>query len=209
MTSHPLLLTTHHWLYVMAHTVYDIICIIYDVTHTVCMTTQGLYPTCNPLKQPSHPLCMSSHPLSQRYHTYCVMHHRWHMNAIKCTIQYIISTLYDNNIWYLWHYMRYIQYITCIIYDNSFTLYDVTFTICGTSHNDSIYDIKPYMFMTYSLYMASHTVLWPHTIVFISWHTLYEIICITYVVTHIVCMTTQALYLAWNPLKLLSHPLCM
>ena len=29
----------------------------------------------------------------------------------------------------------------------------------GTSHNDSIYDIKTYMFMTYSLYMASHTVL--------------------------------------------------
>ena len=34
--------------------------------------------------------------------------------------------------------------------------------MCVTSHNDSIYDIKHYMFMTYSLYMASHTVLWPH-----------------------------------------------
>ena len=34
--------------------------------------------------------------------------------------------------------------------------------MCVTSHNDSIYDIKHRMFMTYSLDMASHTVLWPH-----------------------------------------------
>ena len=55
--------------------------------------------------------------------------------------------------------MHYIHYITHIIYDNSSTLYDVTFTMCVTSHNYTIYDIKPYMFMTYSLYMASRTVL--------------------------------------------------
>ena len=126
------------------------------------MTTQALYLAWNLLKLPSHPLFMSSRPLGQSHQTYCVRHHRWHMYAIKCTMQDIISTLYDNNVWYLWHYMHYIQYITRIIHDNSSPLYDVTFTICGTSHSDSIYDIKPYMFMTYSLYMASHTVLWPH-----------------------------------------------
>ena len=58
--------------------------------------------------------------------------------------------------------MHYIHYITRIIYDISSTLYDITFTMCVTSHNDSLYDIKPYMFMTYSLDMASHRVLWPH-----------------------------------------------
>ena len=52
--------------------------------------------------------------------------------------------------------------ITHIIYDISSTLYDVTFTMSVTSHSDSIFDIKHYMFMTYSFYMASHTVLWPH-----------------------------------------------
>ena len=152
------------------HSVYEIIFIIYDVWHAVCMTTQALYLAWNLLKLPSLPLGMSSHPLAQRHHTYCVRHQRWHMYAIKCTIQDIISTLYDNSIWYLWHYMHYIQYITHIIYDNSSPLYDVTFTICVTSHNVSIYDIKPYMFMTYSLYMASHTVKWPHTIVCLHSH---------------------------------------
>ena len=45
------------------------------------------------------------------------------------------------------------------LHDNSSTLYDVTFTICVTSHNDPIYGIKHYMFMLYSLDMASGTVL--------------------------------------------------
>ena len=130
------------------------------------MTTQALHLAWILLKLPSHPLCMTSQPLSQRHHIYCVRHQRWHMYAIKCTIQDIISTLYDNNFWYVWHYMHYIQYITCIIS----TLHGVTFTICGTSHNDSIYGIKPYMFMTYSFYMAPHTVLWPQTIVCLHIH---------------------------------------
>ena len=34
--------------------------------------------------------------------------------------------------------------------------------MCVTSHNDSIFDIKHYMFMTYSHYIASRTVLSPH-----------------------------------------------
>ena len=144
------------------HSVYDIICIIYDVTHNVSMTTQALYLTWNPLKLPSHPLCMSSHRLGQRHHSYCVSHHRQHMYAIICIIHDIISTLYDNSPYYLWYHMHYIHYITCVIYDISSTLYDVTFTMCVTSHNDTIYDIKPYMIMTYSLDMASRTVLWPH-----------------------------------------------
>ena len=138
------------------HSVYEIICIIYDVWHAVCMNTQALYLAWNLLKLPSHRLCMSWQTLGQRHHTYCVRHHRWDMYAIKCTIQDIISTLYDNNIWYLCHYMHYIQYIMHIIYDSSSILYHVTLTICGTSNNDSVYDIKPYMFMTYHF-------IWHHT----------------------------------------------
>ena len=95
-------------------------------------------------------------PLCRRHHTYCVRHHTWHMYAIICVIQDIISTLYDN-LYYLWHHMHYIQYITRIIYDISSILYDVTFTMCVTLHNESIYDIKHYLFMIYSLGMASHT----------------------------------------------------
>ena len=81
---------------------------------------------------------MSSHTLGQKHHTYCANHHMCNMYAIKCTIQEIISILYDNYVWYLWDYMHCIQYIRRIIYENSSTLNDVTFTICGTSHNGSI-----------------------------------------------------------------------
>ena len=135
--------------------VYDIICIIYDVTYTVFMMTQSLYLTWKPLKLPSHLLYMLSHTLCRRRHTYCVRHHRWHIYAIICIIHDLILTRYDNIPYYLWHHMCYIHYITCIIYDISSTLYDVTFTMCVTSHNDSICDIKPNMFMTYSF-------IWPH-----------------------------------------------
>ena len=41
----------------------------------------------------------------------------------------------------------------------SSTLYDVTFTMCVTSHNESIYDIKHDKFMTYSLVMELHSVM--------------------------------------------------
>ena len=76
--------------------------------------------------------------------------------------------------------MPFIDDITCTIYDMSSTVYDITFTFCVTSHNACISDIIHYMFMTYPLYMASHTVLWQHK--------------------H--CVTSQ-------PLCLTSHPLCL
>ena len=107
--------------------VYDIICIICYVTHTVCRTTKALYLTWNQLKLPSLPLYMSSHPLCWRQHTYCVRHHRQHMYATICIIHDIISTLYDNNPYYLWHHRHYIHYITRIIYDISL--------LCMMSHS--------------------------------------------------------------------------
>ena len=185
------------------HSVYDIICIIYDVTHPVCMTSQAVYLTWNPLNLSSHPLYMLSHTLSQRHHTYCLRHHRLHMYAIICVIQDIIYTLYDNSPYCLWHHMYYIHYITHIIYDISFTLYDVTFTMWVTSHNDSIYDIKHSMFMTYSLYLASRTVLWPHNHcvpsqpLCLPWHSVYiwhYTKCISFMKGN-ECMSSQPLYI--------------
>ena len=138
------------------------------------MTTQALYLTWNPWKLASHPLCMSSHPLCRRLHTYCVRHHRWHTYTIIGDIHNIISTLYDNSPYYLWHHMHYIHYITCIIYDMSSTLYDVIVTMCVTSNNASIYDIKHYMFMTYS-FIWYHIQCYDHTTIVCShshyaWH---------------------------------------
>ena len=149
------------------------------------MTTQALYLAWNLLKLPSHPLCMSSHPLGQRHQTYCVRHHRWHMYAIKCTIQDIISTLYDNNVWYLWQYMHYIQYITRIIHDNSSPLYDVTFTIGGTSHTIVCLHSHYAWYYTQSIFDITQDValLWQE--VNVSHHSLYmyDTMCTTYDIT--------------------------
>ena len=140
------------------------------------------------------------------------------MYAIIGIIYDIISTLYDNNPYYLWYHMHYTHYITCIIYDISSTLYNVTFTMCVTSHSDSIYDIKQYMFMTYSFVMASCTVLWPHS------HCVYsQPLCLTlhsmyFDIKHIVPMLWKevyvchhSLYICMTPyaLHMTSHPLFM
>ena len=83
------------------------------------------------------------------------------------------------------------------------TVYDITFTICVTSNKACISDNTHYMFMTYPLYMASHTVLWQHK------H------CVT---SQPLCLTSHPLYLChhthWiNFIKLsacmTSQPLCV
>ena len=134
------------------------------------------------------------------------------MYAIICIIHDIISTLYDNNPYYLWYHMHYIHYITRIIYDISSTLYDVTFTMCVTSHNDSIYDIKQYMFMTYSFDMASCTVLWPHShcvpsqplcLTLDSMYFSHYTHC-TNVMKRSVCMSSQPLYV-WHHMHYIWH----
>ena len=83
--------------------------------------------------------------------------------------------------------MHYIRYITRIIYDISSTLYDVTFTMCVTSHNDSIYDIKHYVYDIFTWYDITHSVLTTHPLcaftaimpditlsVFLTWHKMYQ-----------------------------------
>ena len=192
------------------HSVYDIICIIYYVTHIVCMTTQALYLTWNPLKLPSHPLYSSSQTLCRRHHTYCVRHQRWHMYAIIHIIHDIILTLYDNP-YYLWHHMHYIHYIHGI-YMTSPLLCMMSHSLCVTWHNDSIYDIKHYMFMTYSPDMSSCTVLWAH-----NHYVPSEPLCVTLrsvyfwyypqctnVMKRSVCMSSQPLYV-WHHMHYIWH----
>ena len=147
---------------------------------------------------------MSSHPLCGRHHTNYVRHHRWHIYAIICTIQYIISTLYDKNLYYLWHHMHCIHDITHTIYDMSSTVCDITYTICMTSNNDCFYDITHSTFMTYLLYMASHTVLWKHNhCVLHSHYVWYHTQCINFIKPR-VCMTSPPLYV-FNHMKYIWH----
>ena len=172
------------------------------------MPTKALYLTWNLLNLPSHPLYITSHLLCWTHHTYCVSHHRSHMCAIIWVIHDITSTLYDHHPKYLWNQMHYIHYITCIIYDISSTLYDVIFTMCVTSHNDSIYDIKHYDYDIFTWYGLTHCVMTTHPLcaftaimpditlsVFLTWHTMYQFYekkCM-YVITASICMTPYAL----------------
>ena len=154
---------------------------------------------------------MSSHALFWRHHTYSVRYHRSHMYAIIWVIQDMISTLYDN-LYYKWHHMHYIHSITRVIYDNSSTLYDVTFTICVTSHNDPIYGIKHYMFMLYSLDMASGTDLWPQNycvpsqplcLTLHSMHFWHYTQCTNFL-KRSECMSSQTLYV-WHHMQYIWH----
>ena len=162
---------------------------------------------------------MSSHPLFWRHHTYSVRYHWCHMYAIIWVIQDMISTLYDN-LYYKWHHMHYIHSITRVIYDNSCTPYDVTFTICVTSHNDPIYGIKHYMFMLYSLDMASGSVMTTKPLcafsatmpditlnVFLTLHTMFQFLekKWVYVITDSICMTPYAIHMTSHPLFMTSH----
>ena len=108
--------------------------------------------------------------------------------------------------------MHYIHSITRIIYDISSTLYDVTFTMCVTSHNDPIYGIKQNMFMLYSFDMASGTVLWPqnHCVpsqtLCLTLHSMYfwHYTQYTNFLKRSECMSSQPLYV-WHPMHYIWH----
>ena len=94
-------------------------------------------------------------------------------------------------------------------------------------YNQSICVIKPtWLMISHPVYIWNHTHCMYDTIgtlfditssldyntplsVCHGTHSVYDIIYIIYNVTHTACMTTQALYLIWNPLKLTSLPLYM
>ena len=162
---------------------------------------------------------MTSNPLCHRHHTSCVRYHRWHMYAFICIIHDIIFTLYHNNPYYLWHHMHYILYITCIIYDISPTLYDVIFTMCVISHNDSM--TSNTIWLRHIHFIWHHAQCYDNTAIvclhsLYSWHYTQCIFDIThnvpmlwlevYVCHHsLYCMTPYALHIISHPLFMTSH----
>ena len=121
--------------------------------------------------------------------------------------------------------MHFIHHITCTVYDIPSTVYDITFSICVTSHNASFSDLTHSMFMTYPLYMASHTVLWQHNHcvssqpLCLTSHPLYSCHHTHWInfIKPSVCMTSQPLYVwhhihyIWHHIHSLGHhtTLCM
>ena len=154
---------------------------------------------------------MSSHPFCQRHHTKYVNHPRWHMYAIMNIIHDIISTLMTTAL-SIWHHIHFIHDITCTIYDMSSTEYDITITICVTSHNTCISDNTHSIFMTYPLYMALYRVLWQRNH-FVTSQPLCLMSHPPYLCHHTqtinfikpsVCMTSQPLYV-WHHVHYIWH----
>ena len=112
MKSHPLHVWHHrHFIWHHIHSCWQHT-IVFMSWHTFCLWHHMYYIWCHsycvydysssisdlkPVKTAISSLYMSSHPLCRRHHTSCVSHQSWHMYAITCVIQNIISTLYDNN----------------------------------------------------------------------------------------------------------------
>ena len=124
--------------------------------------------------------------------------------------------------------------ITLTIYDITWTLFItshalymtshlhcmMSHSLCVTSHNDSIYDIKHYIFRTYSLDMASRNVMSTQPlcgfittmpditlIVFLTLQTMYQFYekKWMYVITASICMTPYALHVTSHPLFTTPH----
>ena len=109
---------------------------------------------------------------------------------------------------------------TWTIYDVSSTVYDITFTICVTSYNACISDITHSIFMTYPLYMASHSVMTTQPscnftatmsditpTVSVSSHPMYQFYqtqCM-YDITATICMASYALHMTSQPLFRTPH----
>ena len=108
--------------------------------------------------------------------------------------------------------MPFIDDITCTICDMSSSVYDITFTLCVTTHNACFSDITHSMFMTYPLYMASHSVLWQHNICVTSQplcltsHPLYlcHLTQFINIIKPSVCMTLHQLYV-WHHMHYIWH----
>ena len=96
----------------------------------------------------------------------------------------------------------YLTWYPMYLYNDTHLIDDITHYVCmklhllHAWHLGILYDIISTLADNTPLFVCHGT------------HSVYDIIFI-YDVTHPLCMTTQALYLPWNPLNMPSHPLYM
>ena len=139
---------------------------------------------------------MISHALYSFHHTHYMT--TFTINDITCTI------------FIPWH----------ALYMTSHLLSMMSHSLFVTSHNDPIYGIKHYMFMLYSLDMASGSVMTTKPLcafsatmpditlnVFLTLHTMYQFFekKWMYVITASICMTPYAIHMTSHPIFMTSH----
>ena len=194
------LMNIAHLQYVVSqtHCMYDIIWILCDITTALYDLTRlyswhhihTLHDITPTVYNMTYILCVTSQPLLLWQDTYYVLT----LHSVNVTSQTVNEWQHNDCIWHDTHCISVIKPIwlmtsqTMYVWNHTYCIYDTTGILCDIT--STIADNTP-------LFVCHGT------------HSVYEILCIINVVTHIVCMTTQALYLAWNPLKLPSLPLCM
>ena len=140
------------------------------------------------------------------------------------------STLATSQQLYLWQDTPFVYDI--IVYMTSHMVWEWLYNHGNRHHTHSICVITPTWLISQPMYVWNHTHCMYDTIgtiyditsslddiiplfKYLGTHYFYDIISNMYDVTHTVCMTTQALYVSWNPfylpsrlLYISSHPLC-
>ena len=183
-----------------------------DIKPTICMASYEFYVTSQPLfltsqdciRDITSTIFLTSHPLYMISHTLYLWHHS-HWNYDKTPIMFltlysVCMTSHMVNEWHndcIWHVTQCICVIKPTWLMSSHTMYERNHTHCMDDTIGTLYDITSTLADNTPFFVCHGT------------HSVYGIKCIVYDAIHNVCMTTQALYLTWNPLKLPSHPLYM
>ena len=139
---------------------------------------------------------MTSHTLYLQNHRHCIYDKTRPMFTTSYWM-YMTSPMVHE-----WQYNHGIHHHTqciCVIPPTwlmiSQTIYVWNLPHCMQDTIGTIYDITSSLDSIIPLFVCHGT------------HYVYDIISTVYDVTHTVCITTQALYLTWNPFCLLSFPL--
>ena len=148
MSWHPLRLW-HHIHYIRCHTqcFYDNTSSISDLEPILSAITSTVYVTTPTLSNISNQLCKTSQVAYVCHH----VHYTWHhIHPIR---QHTLVFMASHAL-YWWHHMHDIWHVIYCLWYHIHYMCDITQCL--------ISDITHSMFMTYPLYMASHTVLWQH-----------------------------------------------
>ena len=180
---------------------------------TICMVSYEFYVTSQPLLMTSQDcihditstLFMTPYPLYMTCHTLYLWHqsHCYYdkIPTMFLTLYSVYMTSQTVNEWQhndcIWHYTHCICVIKPIWLMTSHHMYVWSHTHCMHETRDILCDIASTLVDNTTLFVCHGT------------HSVYEIICTIYVVTHIVCIITKALYLAWDLLNChLFHSVC-
>ena len=165
ISSYPLLMSSHYFTYDSTNLTYETTSSMQFKIYIIHVTSQSLVCVIKPT------VLRASHPLF-------VWHHTRYKYSYICTIEDIISSLYENKPPFLWHYTHYIWHridaisvttSTVLMISHQIYLWDLILcigrhhihciqqdihynfsitAIVSVSHTHSFHDVTPFVYMT-------------------------------------------------------------